>query len=349
MLVSSRLPLASLIELCRVLRHYMGSGLTLRDVFRQQARRGPGQLRTVSERIVRRLEKGDDFEKALRQEEAAFPPLFVALASVGEETGNLPEVCAELEKYYVLQQKLRRQFLSMIAWPVLQFNMAIFIIAGLLWAMGIVAEVSGAGTKPIDPLGLGLVGGVGALIFLIGAYGTLAALFLLYYVATQLLRQKAAVDAFFLRVPVLGPCLRALALTRFCLSLRLTTQTGMSIVQAMRLSLRATGNGAFEARAEPALDALREGDDLTLALSRTRLFPEEFLHIVEVAEESGRLSEVMQHQTEHYEGESARRLTALTMAASFLVWLFVAGLIILAIFRIAMVYLQAIDPATYGL
>ncbi len=33
---SSRLPLSSLIELCRVLRHYLGAGLTLRDVFRQQ-------------------------------------------------------------------------------------------------------------------------------------------------------------------------------------------------------------------------------------------------------------------------------------------------------------------------
>src|SRR5262245_60094398 len=41
---TSRLSLSVLIELCRTLRHYLGAGLTLPDVFRQQAKRGPGAV-----------------------------------------------------------------------------------------------------------------------------------------------------------------------------------------------------------------------------------------------------------------------------------------------------------------
>ena len=44
---SSRLPLSSVIELCRVLRHYLGAGLTLRDAFRKQAARGMADLDCV--------------------------------------------------------------------------------------------------------------------------------------------------------------------------------------------------------------------------------------------------------------------------------------------------------------
>lgn len=347
MLLSSRLSLSGLIELCRSLRHYLSSGLTLLDVFRQEARRGQRALRPVAERICRCLEQGDDLEKALKQEQAYFPPLFVALVTVGEQTGNLPEVCRELEQYFLLQKRLRGQFLGMIAWPVLQFNVAVFVIAGLLFALGFIAEMTQS--RPIDPLGLGLVGATGALLWILLVYGTLAALFGLYLAATRLLRQKAAVDAFFLRLPVIGGCLRSLAMTRFCLGLGLTLETAMPLRQALRLSMRATANEAFVARTDAVLEALRQGEELTVALTRSGMFTEDFLHIVAVAEESGRLAEEMQRQTTHYQEESARRLTALSMLASFGVWLFVAVLIIIAIFRIAMVYLQALDPANYGL
>jgi hypothetical protein len=40
MVLSPRLPLSGLIELCRCLRRYLGAGLSLRDVFRQRAEKG---------------------------------------------------------------------------------------------------------------------------------------------------------------------------------------------------------------------------------------------------------------------------------------------------------------------
>jgi type II secretory pathway component PulF len=55
---------------------------------------------------------------------------------------------------------------------------------------------------------------------------------------------------------------------------------------------------------------------------KTGVFPEDFLDIVESAEEAGRISEVMRHQREYYEGETRRRLTTLTTIAS---WAFFFG------------------------
>jgi type IV pilus assembly protein PilC len=337
---SRRLPLSCLIELCRVLRHYLGSGLPIQNAFRQQSKRGGLPVRACAGRIATALDRGSALHDALRREEGAFPPLLVSLADVGEQTGMLPEVFAELEKYFQRQQKLRRQLVSQITWPVLQFIMAIAVLAGLIFIMGMLSERQDPHARPLDPLGLGLAGPSGAAIFLAVVLGSLAGAAGLYFALTHTLRQRAATHAFLLGVPALGPCLRSLALSRFCLALRLTTETAMPIRRALALSLRATGNPAFEAQEPTVASGVEAGDDLTLILARTRLFPEEFQEMLAVAEESGQLSEVLRHQANHYHEESSRRLTALTATLGYAIWGFVGLVIIVAIFRIFTWYIS---------
>jgi type IV pilus assembly protein PilC len=339
---SKQVPLSSLITLCHTLRHNLAAGLTLREVFRQQAKKGPLPVRPIATRISADLEKGGDLETALKKEKAYFPTLFVAMATIGEESGALPDVFAELEKYYSLQQKLRRQFISQISWPVIQFCLAIAVLTLLILILGWIAEMH-PGSKPFDPLGLGLLGPSGAIKFLAFVFLFLALLAGIYWGGRHLLKQKGAIDDWLLRIPVIGPCIRAFALTRFCVGLRLTLETGMPITRALDLSLQATDNDAFVSRSEKVRAGLRAGDELAPTLARTRLFPEEFENILSNAEEGGRLTEVLEHQTKYYEEESSRRLTILTQVASWGVWLAVAIVIIIAIFRIFLTYLGVLE------
>lgn len=346
MLFSRQLPLSDLIELCRALRHNLGAGLTLRDVFRQQARRGSAALRPIALRIQEDLESGESLEKSLKRERAAFPAIFVSLASIGENTGHLPEIFGELEKYFQLQKKLWRIFIGQIIWPCFQLVAGILVIAGMIFILGVLAP---SGGKPFDPLGFGLTGTSGALTFLLLSFGSIAGVFVAYHVVTRVLHQQQLVDAILLRIPVVGPTLLALALMRFCLSLRLTLETGMSISAALRLCLRATGNHGFIGYSDAIVDAVKHGDDLADSLALCRFFPAEFIHILATAEEGGRVPEAMRHQADYYEEESARRMTVLTMAAGAAVWVAVAILIIIVIFRIALTYIGMLDPAKYGL
>jgi type IV pilus assembly protein PilC len=340
MLFSRELPLASLIELCRVLHHNLDAGLTLRDVFRQQAARGNKFVRPVAQRIGAALEKGDSLESTLKREKEVFPALFISLATVGEQTGSLPEIFGELEKYYLMRQKLRRQFRSQSMLPLIQFFLALFIIAFVIFVLGMVAAARN--TQPADVTGLGLRGTRGAILFLAGSFILIAAVYAGYLFVTRKLQQKAAVDALLLRLPLLGPYLEALAVGRFALALRLTLETGMSVTKALRLSFQATGNAAFVARTEMVTTALRGGEELSVALAQSRLFPADFLNLVAVAEEGGRVPEMMQHQAKYYQEEASRRLTALTRGATFGVWMLYALFMIFAIFRFAHIYLGAL-------
>jgi type IV pilus assembly protein PilC len=342
MLLSKRLPLSSLIELCRVMRHNLSAGLTLRHVFKQQANRGPVGVRPIADRVSQQLQEGESLQDALEHEKQHFPPLFTQLVTVGEQSGSLPEIFEELENYFALQLRLKRQFMSQTAWPLIQFLMAPFIMAGMIFILGIF-------NSKFDPLGFGLTGTTGAIKFLVGWFGTLGIIVAAYFIITRSLRQQVAADELMLRTPVFGACLRAMAMTRFCMALRLTMETGMPVARALKLSMRATANSAYDARVDQVSDAIRNGDDLTEALRITGLFSDDFLDIMATAEESGRVVEVMQRQAKHYEEETGRRLTILTHVASKGIWLMIAVIIVFLIFRIFSTYLGLIDPKAYGL
>jgi type IV pilus assembly protein PilC len=343
---SRRLPLASLIDLCRALRHYLGAGLTLRDVFRQQAAKGTAAVRPIAARISAGLEEGDDLEELLKKESAAFPPMFLSLATVGEQTGMMPEVFRELENYFRLMDRLRKQFIAQITMPVVQLVAAIFVVAGVIWIFGMIADMN-PDAKGLDPIGLG-TGTESALGFLCGAFGLIGGVLAAYVVGKRVLRQ-GVLDGMLLRIPVVGPCLRALAVTRFCLALRLTLETAMPIARALRLSFHATGNSAFEAVSGTAQKSVKAGEDLTAALAKTRVFPEQFEHVIAVGEESGRLTDVLEQQAKQYAEESEMRLKVLAQTAGWGVWLVVAGIIIFFIFRIALWYIGMIESAASGI
>jgi type II secretory pathway component PulF len=340
---SRTLPVAALIDLCRSLRYSLTSGIMLRDVMDLLSHKGTRPVRPVAARISKDLKAGWSLQDALRKQEDAFPPLFVALTAVGEETGNLPEVLLELERYYELQQKLRREFWSQISWPLVQFVASILIVTILIYVLGIIAY-SRPGRPPIDALGLGLYGDRGAVIFLGSVTATLLAGALGFLLVKRLLRRRALVERFLLSLPALGPCLRAMAMARFCVAGRLMLETNLSVIKMLRLAFVATDNAAFLAAVPKVEGSLRQGNSITTALTTTGVFSEKFLAAVAVAEESGRLPESLRYQAEEYDDESRRRLAFLTRVTSSLVWLAVSAVIITCIFRIfTIVYIGNIE------
>jgi type IV pilus assembly protein PilC len=154
---------------------------------------------------------------------------------------------------------------------------------------------------------------------------------------------RAAADAFLLRQPGLGPCLQAWALARFCTALRMSEQAGLPIDQGLALGLEASGNQAFLAQTDTVQNVVRKGDDLTAALRRAGVFPDEFLEVVAVGVESGRLVDVLERQAGHYAEEAGRRMNRLTSTAAYVLWAVVGLIIIMTIFRIYSTYLELLD------
>ncbi len=340
MIFSKRASYPSLIGWSRTIKHTLGAGVGIERAFRILATKGPNELRAVASHIADDIHAGDSLEDGMAKYSEYFPPLFRDMATVGERSGQLPEMFGELEKYYTLQLSLWREFLTQIIWPVMSFVIGSLVIAGLMIILSWINQ--GDESKAIDPIGFGLRGVSGALIFLFSEVGFFVGLYLLYRLFTRVLNKGAAVQAMILGLPAIGPCVHTIAMCRFCMTFRITLDSSMSYDEVVRLSLASTGSEAFRSYDTKIISMLKNGREYREALAVCPFFPYEFLEIVAVGEVSGQLPEIMIRQTEHYREESSRKMKLLTKASSIGVYLFVCMLLIIAIFKIASIYLNAL-------
>ena len=341
---STTLPMATLATYCRSLATMLHAGVSILKAFQVAGGKSyTPRLKEISAAIVEDLRKGTDVSAAMREQDGAFPELMIDMIRVGDETGSLPEVLNALADHYDNLVRLRRTFLGAIAFPIIQLIAAILIIAFLIWILGAIA--SNNGSKPFDVVGLGLTGTTGALTWLGGCFGTVLVATFVYFFVVRGLKGRAFVHSMLLRIPVIGGCLRSFAMARFSWAFALTQQAGMSIHPSLESSLKATGNGAYAGAAPMVTAAIAAGEDLSLALNETGLFPRDYLELVRVGEATGTVPETLQRLSPQLEDQARRSLAMLSAALAWVIWGMVATVIIFFIFRIAMMYINLINEA----
>ena len=347
---SPRIGQAELAALCRRLSIALTSGVDVRKVLKRESSGRPSpRLRGRLAQISAAIDRGDSMSDALEATGEYFPLLLRELVDVGEHTGHLAEVFQHLAEHYEHQVRLRRMFLAGIAWPVLQLVGALAVIGVLILVMGLVA---GTG-KPVDILGLGLTGPSGLVIYCLILSAIAGGLVFVYQAARRGLVWTKPLQRAVLALPGIGSTVQTICLAQFAWSLQLTLEAGMDVLRALPLSLRSTRNARYTDHTEQVVTSLRNGHEIAEALYETRVFPGDFLDAVEVGERSGRLPESLASLSKNYQDQAKRAMAALAVSATVLVWAGVALMIIFAIFRMAMNYVNMIngfvnDPMNYN-
>jgi type IV pilus assembly protein PilC len=341
---NATISLKSLALICRSLATLLQSGVPLvRSLTTVSQRIGGTTCRKRMREVVNKLTEGEDVREAFRSQGDYFPDLFVDMVCVAEDTGALPEVLLSLADHYENLVQLKRNFIGQLTMPVVQLVAAILIISFVIFITGMIGSQNGG--KPLDVLGWGLTGTSGALIFCGSAFGSLFGLFLAYVLLGRGLKQERRLHGLFLRIPVLGSCLRSFAVARFAWAFALTQQAGMRIVPSLTASLKATANHAFIGATPRMTGLIKQGEDLSTVLYDSQLFPVELLEMVQVAETSGTVPEMLEHMSPRFEDQARRSLSALATALGWVVWALVAGFIIFAIFSLAQFYVNMLkDP-----
>jgi len=329
---------------CRTLHHSIGAGLSPVRIFKQQAKSGPRPLRDVAQAVAAKLGAGESLEDGFAPYQNRFPPLFLELVAVGEQTGRLEDTFRELELYYESTLSIQRNFRSQMAYPAIQFVAAILIISGLIWILGMLAGSGKAIT--VDPTGLGFTGTRGAIMFMVVAFGIVGGILFALKLTADNVKWRARLEGMLTALPGWGPALLALALQRFCVALRMCVEAGLRAEKTIHYCFRATSNSAFSSREERAIAVVKKGNELAEALVASGApFPDEFRESVIVGEETGNLSEVMERLAERYREDAERKLKTAAQVTSYAIYGLVALMIIFFIFQIASVYLGAMNQA----
>lgn len=338
--------LKSARDFCRRLGVGHRSGVDLLRLLDSESKNGPPQQREAVRFLREEASRGSTLADAMKEQGKFFPPLLRSMTKVGEATGSLERTLLQLAEYYQQQVTLRNNFQRAIAWPAIQFVIGVGVISLVIYIMGVLT--SGSGGPMADVLGLGLRGPGGVLKL----WGMLI-LFFSVVAALVVGFQKNVggvhnVVPLLYKIPVLGPSLQTITLSRFTWTLSLALQTGLDPINAIALALDSTDSDFYRSGAKDAELAIREGATMTEALQATAVFPDEFLTQVEVAELSGTDAESIAHVAKDYDERAKAAMRMIAGIATGVVWLTVAGFIIFFIIRIVMmiagVYQEASEP-----
>ena len=267
------------------------------EVFLRGSR--PAPLRALATAAMQRIRAGGTVAEALAASRE-FETLDIAILSVGERAGHLPEMAQLLGDYHEQRHRQISELLMAAAYPLFMLHAAIVIPAVVQWFnAGFGAFLRSAG------LGLG------------GLYLGLLAIWLLFKfsalpgpggeLASRLLRA----------VPWLGGLLRDLDSQRFLAALGCLYNAGLPLPLAVEQAGTTVGSAATRRRLEQAVAAMKAGQAFSLALEPVGL-PPAAQAMLETGEESGTLDTMIPRAAGALAEQTRRTQRTMTMAASLL-------------------------------
>ncbi len=271
-------------------------------------------LRRALTNIRDQVREGISFADALKEHPDIFTDMYVNMVRAGEASGTLEAVLTRLTDFIEKQAKLRGKVSSAMAYPILMMIIAITLISVLMVA--VVPKV----TSIFENMGRALPWYTRLLItvseFTSGYWwlilGGLGAGWWVFKRWKATPEGRFRWHAFVLRVPVFGPLVSMVAISRFTRTLATLLAAGVTLLQAMNIVRDVLGNAALEKVIDEATASIREGQSIAEPLKASGRFPPLVTHMIAIGEKSGQLEEMLENVAEAYDSSVDNRVQMLT-------------------------------------
>jgi type IV pilus assembly protein PilC len=337
-----QMPLDQLEFFCGRMGTGLRSGVSILKLFATEAKRGTTKHRQAMSSIRTSLQAGESLAEAFRAVDPYFPALLIQMVAAGETAGGLDRILSHMSQYYHALRMARRNFLGQIAWPLIQLGIAIGVICLVIALRGMVQ--SAPGEVEFDPLGFGLSGGSGVLVFL---GFVLAVGVMLTIVSVGIWKNFFQCHRWLVRmvlpIPVLGSVFSNLAMSRMSMTLSMLLNSGVDAIQCAREAFLSTGNDYYIQGMPKSLAAIQKGKSLALSFEAAGVFPREFIDGIEVGELSGNETESLEALASEYSRRASSALTQLSVLTGVGIWIAIGLLIIFIIIRMVMQYVSMLN------
>ncbi len=294
-------------------------------------------LQRLTAGLHRSLVDGRSFSQALRDYPRIFSSLYVNLVMAGEASGALSDILGRLVKHLGSMKQLRDRVQQALIYP------AFLVVAGIglitLFITVMVPQLNaffqntGGTTLPLATRVLIGVNEVFVRYWWLGVAAGFAA-FALFRMLTSSPAGRLAWDRMRLGVPALGSVVRYSFYAQFARTMGTLLQNGVTLLRTMELLEDMSGNTYLRACMSRARAALVDGASLSGALGREQVFPELYLDMMAVGEQSGRFAETMQMVADVYERELDGRIKIATAIIPPIIVVIIAVLVGAVVFSI---------------
>ena len=302
----SPIPLKDLMTLTQQLATLVDSGLTLDDGLSTLVKLSETEkTRSVLADIRKQVHAGSSFADALAEHPKIFSKLYVNMIRAGEAGGILGEALSRLALFMEKSVELKNSIRSAMVYP------AILTLVGGTAVIVLITFVIPQFSKLFEEMGAALpiptqiMLGLSSLIIdywpaLILGFIGLAAAFNLY-LRTNNGRLKW--DGMLLKLPLFGPLIQKIEVSRFSLTLATLLKSGVPILQAMGIVRSILINRVISDSIIVIQQALKKGQGLSGPLQKAGVFPPMAVHMITVGETSGALDKMLTKVSNTYDKE----------------------------------------------
>jgi type IV pilus assembly protein PilC len=123
---------------------------------------------------------------------------------------------------------------------------------------------------------------------------------------------RSTIDALLLKVPIFGLIIRKVAVARFTRTLGTLVQSGVPILEALRITATTAGNKVVERAVLQCRVSVTEGKTLAEPLKISGVFPPMVTQMVSVGEQTGSLDAMLSKIADFYDDEVDTAVATLT-------------------------------------
>ena len=264
------------------------------------------RFREVVSGLIESIQGGQSLSQALADYPSVFSKVFISLVRSGEQTGKLAEVLKSLTESLKWEDELAAQTKKLALYPafvggivlVVTFFLMIYLVPQMT------AFIRNMGQEiPLQTRLLMAVSG----FFVDYWWAILAAPFAAWGGLKLAMRSNPgvayAVDHYKISMPLLGPILRKIILSRFASSFAMMYSSGITVLDSIKSCEEIVGNRPLEDALRKAGQQIAEGKNLTAAFQDLALFPPLVIRMMRIGEATGKLDTALLNVSYFYNRE----------------------------------------------
>ena len=271
-------------------------------------------LRNVIADVTSRVQGGESFHQSLAKHPFIFNRLYVSMVKAGEAGGLLAEILDRLAGFLEASARLKKKVKSALVYPVVVISIAILITTFLIIkVVPVFADVFKDFGRPLP--------GPTQMLVDISEFSRnywwaiLIGIAVIYFLIKGFLKTENGQllwDKYQLKLPVFGPLLHKIAMTRFARTFAQLIRSGVPILETLDIVGGSAGNRVIEQAIRSVSTDVERGDNLSVALSKKTIFPPMMLRMVAAGESTGKIDEMLEKMADFWDEEIEATLAALT-------------------------------------
>jgi type IV pilus assembly protein PilC len=286
-------------------------------------------LKEAIEAVTSDVKGGLTLNEAMTKHPAVFNKLYVNMVRAAELGGILDTILDRLAGFLEYESEIKGKIKSAMMYPTLVLIFSqVMLFALFSFVLPKFKEIFTGMNVDMPPVTAGL--------FAIGDFMSQSwwVILLVLFGVWQGIKfwgktpnGRYRLDAIKLRIPIIGDLSMKMSVARFSRTFGTLINSGVPVLRSLEIVGETMGNAVLTKAIDDARGSIREGNKLSQPLIQSGIFPTMVTTMIDIGEESGRLSEMLVKVGDFYDSEVEASVKGLTSMIEPMLIIFLGGIV----------------------